>query len=152
MGMFDNLSLDIPLPPGSPKSDFQTKDMECLLLEYRLDDGGQLWRCQPEWDWDDDTGERIELEKSWKKSFYTGKIYFYTSVRPHPEGRLEHWEYEAMFIKGELIALEQLKPYQDVIYGVFQQRKQQRLQDSLKTLGIELDDEQAKWVLEKINT
>lgn len=44
MGMFDQLRIKQVMPDGYQSDDwYQTKSMECLLIDYEVDEAGQLW-------------------------------------------------------------------------------------------------------------
>ena len=44
MGMFDQIRVTRAMPDGYQSSDwYQTKSMECLLVDYEIDDNDQLW-------------------------------------------------------------------------------------------------------------
>jgi len=85
MGMFDEIEVKVPLPGlERPKTNwFQTKDLECLLDRYSIEDGILLKEGVP--------------------CDYHGYIVFYTS-------EMEKWfEYEAKFTDGKLVSIEVIK-------------------------------------------
>jgi hypothetical protein len=129
MGMFDSLYVHDPLVlaqvvcahghAATAETQFQTKDLECLLDGLYIHDG-HLHRVSSRWMADEDLppeppppGDRLE---------YTGQVQFYGNcpacpetywIRsledPQPWGPQRHrpWtEYVALFVRGKLVHLE----------------------------------------------
>jgi hypothetical protein len=93
MGMYDIIRTNHPLVrPG----EYQTKDLECGLDEYKFREDGSLV-CTYRFGADEHTVRPITL---------TGEVCFYTDFR---DGTGWH-EYSAYFSRGKLIHLEQLSP------------------------------------------
>lgn len=66
MGMFDNVTVDYPLPDVEfQSSDFQTKDLECMMRHYKIDADGQLWELRGHWKNDPDLETRMKM--SWEE-------------------------------------------------------------------------------------
>ena len=62
MGMFDQIRVTRAMPDGYQSSDwYQTKSMECLLVDYEIDDNDQLWELGVCTRPDPDGKQRIEV-------------------------------------------------------------------------------------------
>lgn len=98
MGLFDTIYVKkkLPLPKEVSKlkidwkkHDFQTKDLECLMWEYKINSKGQLFISQKETEWVEDNsifgGYINTISEKWVKSSHTGNVFFYTSVCSNPE-------------------------------------------------------------------
>lgn len=101
MGMFDQLRIKRVMPDGYRSDDwYQTKSMECLLVDYEVDEAGQLWEL--------DVCE-LPNQKGKQALSYTGGIHFYQDNR----------YYDALFDTGKLLLIrihpktEQLPPEDD---------------------------------------
>lgn len=101
MGMFDDITFSQEMP-GEPKPkhpDFQTKDLECVLDRYHVDEHGIMRRRE----WEPDARTWIECDPR----PYHGLLRFYT-LEDIPGtgivGRRSHtwFEYEAKFTDGKL--------------------------------------------------
>lgn len=56
MGMFDDLTCEYPLPDHYTKKDYQTKSLDCVLLNYIITKEGRLVYVFGKW-FDKNTGE-----------------------------------------------------------------------------------------------
>jgi hypothetical protein len=87
MGMFDQLYIKQTMPDGYQSDDwYQTKSMECLLVDYEVNEVGQLWElgvCGME---SPDGKEALS---------YTGGIHFYQDG---------HY-YDSIFNLGKLLVV-----------------------------------------------
>lgn len=90
MGMFDNIQVELPLPGLSEtaKPNFQTKDLNCYMDQYRIDGDGFLWRQEYEIEDHSDPmaegirsliGKLTRINKRWARDGHTGEIRFYES-------------------------------------------------------------------------
>lgn len=85
--MFDQLRIKQPMPDGYQSDDwYQTKSMECELIDYEVDKDGQLWEL-------DFQGKYTVRDK--KALSYTGGIHFYQKGR----------YYDAIFDIGKLVVI-----------------------------------------------
>lgn len=99
MGMFDDLTCEVPVPgdqqPRHPS--FQTKDFACLLDHYTIKADGTLWVSGD---------ERIAAHQI----PFHGMLNFYTyeSDDIKRDGKDDGWwfEYEAKFTDGKLQGIE----------------------------------------------
>ena len=102
MGMFDYISVPRVLPDGLDGTglEFQTKDLECLLDLYEIQDNDYLVFV--------DTKNNPEGNYSeWSRTLidYTGMIDFYSRVN-------ETWhEYRAKFFDGKLVKIKEYNRY-----------------------------------------
>lgn len=87
MGMYDDLRCDYPLPvPDAPADGYQTKSLDRLLDNYRLDAYGKLWRVDP-------GGHEVP----WR---FTGTLNFY---RPYHDLESRGWiEFDADLNRGRV--------------------------------------------------
>lgn len=101
MGLFDDVLCEYPLPewPDGEEPSFQTKDLECAMLRYRITADGRL--LEAEYERDSSGRGRVA---GWTDIDYHGYVTFYTSV-PRDGGR-EWFEYRAKFTDGELVDLQ----------------------------------------------
>ena len=87
MAMFDQIRIKKPLPDGSQSDEwFQTKSMERILVDYEVDEEGQLWElgvCEVP-----DPDGRQALS-------YTGGIHFYNTEK----------RYDSLFDTGKLLVI-----------------------------------------------
>lgn len=107
MGMFDDIRCEYPLPGNPPKwaVDFQTKDLECMLMQYTITVDGRL---------------REGTEGNYLEDF-TGTVNFYTSnvVASGPGAYTrngedaEQVEYCAVFVRGKLIEIIEVSHTQE---------------------------------------
>lgn len=87
MGMFDQLRIKQVMPDGYQSNDwYQTKSMECLLVDYEVDESGQLWELGVSEIPDPDGKQPLS---------YTGDIHFYQDGR----------DYDAIFDTGKLLVV-----------------------------------------------
>jgi hypothetical protein len=87
MGMFDQIRIKQPMPDGYQSDNwYQTKSMECLLVDYEVDENGQLWEVSVYGRRDPEGKQPIS---------YTGGIHFYQ------DGRY----YDAIFDMGKLLVI-----------------------------------------------
>lgn len=98
MGMFDTIRVHRShLSDDEPTDDWQTKDLDCELVLFELNESGELIK-------------RTELYDGWntrdcnKPVDYTGVIRFYTGIGVDWDWR----EYRATFVGGKLIKLESI--------------------------------------------
>jgi len=93
MGLFDSIYVEkkLPLPKEVAKLkinwkeiEFQTKDLECLLSQYKINNRGQLLYLSRETEWAE--GEGLfggylkTISQEWVKHPHTGVVFFYTTV------------------------------------------------------------------------
>jgi hypothetical protein len=105
MGMFDDITFAREMP-GDPKprhGNFQTKDLECALDRYHVDEHGIIRRRE----WEPDARVWIDCDPL----AYHGMLRFYTCEDIEGTGvvgrRSHHWfEYEAKFTDGKLEGVE----------------------------------------------
>lgn len=85
--MFDRLRIKQAMPDGYQSDDwYRTKSMECLLVDYEVDEAGQLWEL----------GVSELPNKEGKQALsYTGGIHFYRDDR----------QYDALFDRGNLLLI-----------------------------------------------
>lgn len=97
MGMYDHIRVIRTMPDGHQSDDwYQTKSMECLLVDYEIDDAGQLWELGV-----------CELPSPNGKTVltYTGEIDFYTLLDEAPPAPRVLKNYRATFNAGKLLAI-----------------------------------------------
>lgn len=106
MGMFDYIKCEHPLPDGFDPAphEWQTKDLECQLLEYIITPDGRLvWKYDP--------GEGPDEVMGGELADFTGTITFYASniTGGSPSGVCTKndeppWsrEYQALFVDGKI--------------------------------------------------
>lgn len=105
--MFDYIEVlyELPRLPAEHDRQFQTKSLDCALLEYRIDADGALW--VQEFDIEDRSDPNAEgilalagimtrVNKRWVRDTYTGEIEFHD----FDEGVWS--EYQAWFRDGQL--------------------------------------------------
>lgn len=91
MGMFDQIRITRTMPDGYQSNDwYQTKSMECLLVDYEVDNHGQLWELGVCTKPDPDGKQKLH---------YTGEIVFYDNATK---------SYCALFDNGILILLREV--------------------------------------------
>ena len=91
MGMFDDVTVEVPLPDGATLAGFQTKDFDCLLDTYTIRENGELWR--ETW--------LFGQEHSSERVDFHGRFRFYTFS--DEANAMTSWhEYEAKFTDGKL--------------------------------------------------
>lgn len=124
MGMFDYLDASaypLPMPEGKRwqrinREYFQTKDLECMRVKYRLSADGTLRkpRVRPDIDPDDIPDPDPQDIIGWDVVPYTGDLWFYdliNSALASGKPRSEYWlEFRATFKNGYLIAIERTSP------------------------------------------
>lgn len=102
--MFDSIYVEVKLPLPSPvdklkinwkKEEFQTKDFENMMREYRVNRAGQLMLLDQKMEWiGDDSrfgGHMNVISERWVKSSHTGTVIFYTTVCSAPEQKESDW-------------------------------------------------------------
>lgn len=124
MGMFDNFEIDYPLPieewiPVQYRTyayhtfaadGFQTKDLECLLDYYYIDNSGSLFKNkQPSW------FKGPSKDDEYEKIYFHGHINVYNSVSIYSEdektkGPKLWFEYDLKFTDGLLVCATMLSP------------------------------------------
>lgn len=76
MGMFDNIRCKYPLPVELPNSGadvvFQTKSLDCGMLDFEIREDGTLWGSYQVFDDDDDSHNHWVFEDE-----FIGEIRFY---------------------------------------------------------------------------
>ena len=86
MGMFDTLLVDnkfLPLIPeleerGIQMDSFQTKDLECFLLEYHIKEDGKMYVEKNElFNWEDSESKPQIKKSELEFTSHTGEIIFY---------------------------------------------------------------------------
>lgn len=88
MGMFDDIEVKVPLPslPKGHDRRFQTKSMDCALLQYEVRKDGTLWREEFDIeDRSDSTAEGLDrirgmmtrVHKRWVRDNHTGEVEFH---------------------------------------------------------------------------
>lgn len=130
MGMFNNLYSDYPLPfdfgAEDPKTiDFQTKDFDCLMDNYKITSDGKLIKEYSEWenvppeerkyppgDINHFIGSLRKINIYWGEIQYHGVINFYT-YREKGENFSEWIEFDAIFSHGKLEEIELKNHYLD---------------------------------------
>lgn len=98
MGLFDTLFIEkkLPLPPEVAKlkvnwknEPFQTKDLECFMLTYKVNRAGRLLHLEQKTKWVEDKGRfggHLDvISERWVKYPHTGEVIFYTSVCSAPQ-------------------------------------------------------------------
>lgn len=91
MGMFDNLKCEYPLPDSVVQDEiFQTKSLECLLVDYTITADGFL------------KDEKEQLD-------FHGDIIFYTFTGSREENDYQWFEYSARFTEGKLQKIEKIE-------------------------------------------
>jgi hypothetical protein len=112
MGMFDRLYVETELPLNDElkklqinwkEEEFQTKDLDCFLTKYKIQEDGTL--CSFGFGGIDDDLPDEELEKTWKEEKYHGTINFYTGF--YGLDGFDWWvEFIAYFSYGKLDKIE----------------------------------------------
>lgn len=119
MGMFDHLHVYLPLPGDPPISDFQTKDLDNCLDQYRITLEGHLevldhrledvppseWGPEP---LDSGTLEHFfweqrkfrSVEVGWRRVLHHGYVRFYGYTGDYKAGTQVWYEYRAKFTDG----------------------------------------------------
>ncbi len=135
MGMFDTIRFEVPLPdlPDPSGREFQTKDFDCLLDEYRVTAEGRLQHEEYEVEDRSDPnaegfyrliGMMTRVNQHWVDSDFTGDILFYGDDHTgtlmainlqtgedefHPGPRPEWYEYLAHFDGGRLTGVRRVQ-------------------------------------------
>lgn len=100
MGMFDIIKCEVEETKDHWDLEFQTKDLENLLIHYELTHEGLFQTTNSIWD-----AEKLETPKRIK---YTGAIYFYASDKE------KNWvEYCALLDHGKVLWIKR-KPEKNV--------------------------------------
>ena len=86
MGMYDWISVEVPLPDTvENEPDYQTKDFDCLLEKYVITKNGELYREKWDYEWVDEPdipfgGYEKKIEDSYRREYLTdfhGDITFF---------------------------------------------------------------------------
>ena len=95
--MYDQLRTTRIMPDGFQSEDwYQSKSLECSLIDYEIDEDGRLWAIG--------LGELPDPSGK-KRSSYTGEIVFYTFIEDRePPHRWK--QYRAVLENGNLTHLE----------------------------------------------
>jgi len=95
MGMYDHIRFRLPLPNGYPnETQFQTKSLERLLVDYEVDHQGRLWQVG--------LAEKSNPDGS-QRDYFTGTIIFYDYPAPQVSA-----DFRARFDGGVLQSVEQI--------------------------------------------
>lgn len=125
MGMFDYFKIDYPLPLESyilsefrpyvhavvDQDEFQSKDMDCTLGRYYIDNKGYIYQSSIV-EFEDDS------EPVLTKIYYHGHINVYTLVplNEEPGTKKKFWlEYNLKFTDGLLISAKMISPTKEEI-------------------------------------
>ena len=117
MGMYDNLRCEYPLPGDPGDIEFQTKDFDSILNEYRITVDGKL--LIEEYDIEDRSdpnatgfmrfvGSMTRIPKGYKPVDFTGYVNFYGKGFERPALETDWFEYIATFEHGMLTSVERL--------------------------------------------
>jgi len=123
MGLFDRIIVKYPLPlplevvdylPDIYDKEFQTKDLENLLIDYILEEDGKLYEVRVEREWVDDDDSFLKgyfkaVKEEILPSNYYGIVNFYAYERLHQgtnKGMDVSIDYLAKFNDGQLVNLE----------------------------------------------
>jgi len=111
MALFDYITIKntpLPYPEGLAKfpSSYQTKDLDCGLGEYIINEG-RLYEIQVKREWVADgngplKGYMKEISQQIVDSNHTGDVYFYESIQDYDEANDAWIEFKGTFIKGIL--------------------------------------------------
>ena len=118
MGMYDNFTVDYPLPVESWIPDkyknhiyysiqadgFQSKSLNCILNNYYIDNNGYIYL--------DNISLFEEPEKriDRKKIYFHGHISIYNSIFPEDDKKIIWLEYDLKFTDGLLVSATMLSP------------------------------------------
>jgi|688.fasta_scaffold02087_62 hypothetical protein len=122
MGMFDYFTIDYPLPiesyiPEKYKSfiysainedGFQTKDLECLLYRYHVDNIGRIF-CADFPDFESDE------EPVYNKIYQHGHVFISTVVHLDDNGNDFWLEYDLKFTDSLLVSAKMIHPKEERI-------------------------------------
>ena len=100
MGMFDDVTCEMPLPDGFDGGGFQTKDFECVLDKYRITEDARLMRGGFSWDTDGVKTKREEVDVA-----YHGILNFYSCTGDHNDGTFVWHGYSAKFTDGKCVEI-----------------------------------------------
>jgi len=109
MGMFDEVVVKYPLPNAKVQYDiFQTKDLECLLDQYRITEEGRLLRLLVDKeivkDENETFGFRVNISNErWIDTEHHGDLSIYTYT---PDGR--YCEFVFRFTEGTVTWVKEL--------------------------------------------
>ena len=129
--MFDWITIDESLLPAVPElesrgissiikdKNFQTKDLDCSLDRYKIEENGVLQREEVITVFEENTVEETSLGRRWNPPFtekevsrdwikenFTGAINIYTSIED-PETKDDFWiDYRIIFYDGELKSIK----------------------------------------------
>jgi len=109
MGMFDSVYCKYPLPlpkdmMGLPpqvwaEQEFQTKDLECVLFKYTIEEDGSLVR-------DKDDSQFTFLRSGEDTKTFNGNFYFYTHILEDDLDSDYKIEFKAIYSFGKLKSIE----------------------------------------------
>lgn len=114
MGMFDSIKCEYRLPNKAHLTEAQTKDFDCQLDNYLIDNGGDLWR--EEYDTVDKSdpkakgllryrGMMSKENKRWvQMKEFRGEIFFYGL-----DQKKRYREFSALYDNGKLINIKEQK-------------------------------------------
>lgn len=115
MGLYDTIHAKIKLPqPTDPKgfngtTHFQTKDLECCLVDYQIREDGTLWRLDIEYTEAECKDRLFGIEpksSNWVFDAITKTIEMYDFVHSN-ESEYDYWiDYKVVFIKGVIDNIE----------------------------------------------
>jgi hypothetical protein len=123
MGMFDTIAVKAKMPkswPADKEPVFQTKDLECLMLDYEIREDNKLYLervkykqverepIEKEGDWLSRFPLMERESSEWSLAPATGYIVFYTSVK-NDEGEDLWLEYRAHIVSGVVLSIEDFK-------------------------------------------
>lgn len=119
MGMFDELKSDYSLPGAGEMQSavFQTKDLECITIDYFITADGRLLERVGKYTPAPQLAAMKGLETPpnartpdavYRPLDFTGEIYFYTFRGTPQEHGFEWFEYAAEFIAGRLQHVERI--------------------------------------------
>ncbi len=128
MGLFDSITIkdyNLPQPPAeeikyyTPETEFQTKDLNEGMGEWKIDGAGYLWEKRTKWTYPepppnpksflDSYVYPEQVSSSWEQSFITSTLNIYTSQWDEI-GDHDYWiEYDIVFIKGRVAEVKLIK-------------------------------------------
>jgi len=117
MGLFDDLRVKMLLPNWPSdipvRESFQTKDLDCCMQVYKIDEEGQLWLEKMDGERQDDPAAWLEwkwvnVTYEWIKQDLTTTINFYDSFSTSDYEKFSSgWiEYRAVITEGKVSKIE----------------------------------------------
>lgn len=115
MGLFDDLTVKVPLPDGIVRKNFQTKSLPAMFLDqYEIREDGTLWH--EDYDIEDHSDPNAEgllrfagamapVNQRWVPVDYTGEVRFADFDRAEDP---EWVEFVALFVHGSMTHLERI--------------------------------------------